>query len=223
MRRKGFTLIEMLVAMAMIAVLAGSLYASMRIAFAARITSEAALAPVTAAEAVFDALGRDLACALPPTGILAGPFIGTDADDSATGLPSDTAEFSTRPMSTQGTAPGIIRVSYGLAADGEAKAVRRQVTVNLLAPEEPQPQEEILCRGVSAMNLRYFDGADWFDMWDSTAAGGILPTAVEVVLRIAGREGEWEEFRQVFVLPCRGQPSGQAGAAVSGGMFRRAE
>jgi len=213
MRQKGFTLLEMLVAMAMIAVLAGSLYATMRIACAARTTSEGALAPATAAEAFFDALGRDLACALPPVGILAGLFTGVDGDDDATGAASDTVEFSTRPISTPGTAAGIIRVAYSLASDGDARQVRRQITSNLLAPEQEQPQEELLCRQVTALNFRYFDGSQWFDVWDSTAAGDILPLAVEVVIGLTVGGQEEEQFRRVFVLPCQGEPLQAGGSA----------
>jgi len=212
MRRPAFTLLEMLVATAMIAVLAGSLYASMRVAFAARRTGEAALAPITEAQAVFESIGRDLACAPPPRGILAGPFVGTDDDDPATGAPADTVDFFTRPISTPGAAPGIVRVAYGLTADGETKAVTRRITVNLLAPEQQEPSEEVLCSNVTALNLRYFDGSDWYDRWDSTAAGDSLPLAVEVVLRVASEGNRQEEFREVFVLPCQG-PGEEAGAS----------
>ncbi len=200
-RSRAFTLIEMLVAMAMIAVLAGSLYASMRIAFGARRTAEAAVEPLAAVESVFEALGRDLSCAPPPRGILAGPCAGTDGSDDMSGLPSDTIDFFTRPACSPGTAPGIVRVSYGLTDAEGRRAVARRLTVNLLAPEEQQPEEEILCDNVLALNFRYFDGADWYDTWDSTAAGDSLPVAVEatVVLEVPGRE-EGEEFRRIFTL-----------------------
>ena len=206
-RRKAFTLLEMLVAMAMIAVLAGSLYASMRIGFSARERSEAAIEPVRAVGVAFESLGRDFACAPPPRGILAGAFTGTDAEDDATGLPSDSVTFSTRAASGIGAAPGIIGVEYALgeAPDATGLALVRRVTVNLLAPEAEEPAEEVLCRGVVSLDLRYFDGTDWLDAWDSTTAGDILPLAVEAVLGFPPAEEGAQEGprnRRVFVLPC---------------------
>ena len=77
--RAGFTLLEILLAMAMMSVLAGSLYTSLHIAFQARESSQAALSPVRAGQVATDLIRRDLESALPPRGILAGIFYGADA------------------------------------------------------------------------------------------------------------------------------------------------
>ena len=205
----GFTLLEMLVAMAMTAVLAGSLYASLRIGFRAREHSENVLAPVRAAGTAFDIIGRDIQCTPAPRGILAGPFIGLDAKNTTSEGDADSLTFFTRPMSTADAAPGIVGVGYVLVAtdDGSGQALVRNVTVNLLAPETPEPSEDILCRYVTSLNLRYLDGTTWLDAWDSTTHDNTLPLAVEVTIEIGGpsdknAESAIRRFRQVIALPC---------------------
>ncbi|HEV8292326.1 MAG TPA: type II secretion system protein GspJ, partial [Tepidisphaeraceae bacterium] len=46
------------------------------------------------------------------------------------------------------------------------------------------PEEEILCRNVRSFALRYYDGTQWYEEWDSTQMGDILPLAVQVDLQI---------------------------------------
>ena len=205
----GFTLLEMMLAMAMIAVLAGSLYASLRIGFRAREHAEAALRPVRAADIALDLLGRDLQCIPPPRGILAGAFTGQDTRDTASGRDTDSLTFFTRAMSTADAAPGIIGVQYALiaAGDGGDPSLVRSVTVNLLAPEQPAPLEEVVCRHATSFNVRYFDGTAWLDTWDSTAHGDTLPLSVEIIIEIASPAANRSEpvghrYRQVVALPC---------------------
>ena len=193
----------------MTAVLAGSLYASLRIGFRAREHSEAVLAPVRAAGTAFDIIGRDIQCTPAPRGILAGPFIGLDAKNTTSEGDADSLTFFTRPMSTADAAPGIVGIGYALLAaeDGSGLALVRNITVNLLAPEASEPSEEILCRYVTSLNLRYLDGTTWLDAWDSTTHDNTLPLAVEVTIEIGGPSNKnvapaIRRFRQVVVLPC---------------------
>ena len=69
------------------------------------------------------------------------------------------------------------------------------------------PAEEVICRGVQSFDLRYFDGVDWQDKWDSAAQGNVLPRAVEVTLELVpavdaneDEKGPW--VCRVFQIPC---------------------
>ena len=197
--RAGFTLLEILVAMSMIAVLAGSLYAGLNTGFRARRRAEAALAPLKEAGAVFAFMEGDLSCAPPPRGILAGEFLGE----------AEALSFYTRPMSTHEAAPGIVSVKYALVSppDGSAPVLARYITVNLLSHEAEEPVEEILCSGVRTLKFSYFDGQEWLDAWDSVAMGDILPAAVEISLEIevpssSGPGMELHDFRYMCLIPC---------------------
>jgi hypothetical protein len=94
------------------------------------------------------------------------------------------------------------------------------VTSNLLAPVAPQPYEEVLCRSVRNFNLRYFDGTQWQDQWDSTTLGDTMPTAVEVHLEfdVHGDDGSVRPYSltRVFAVPCAQAASGST-ETVSGG------
>lgn len=205
-KRSGFTLLEMLAAMAMMAVLAGSLYAALNAGFRAKKHSEAALEPVRAAGIAFDIIGRDVSCIPPPRGILAGPFTG-DAVSMA---------FFTRLMSTPDAAPGIAAVGYQLVPHGEGSdsVLIRYVTVNLLSPEQTEPFEEKLCYGVKSVEIRYFDGTQWLEVWDSTAMGDVLPVALEIsveksLIQDTESSRNAERITRVFILPCAVPATGE--------------
>jgi hypothetical protein len=90
----------------------------------------------------------------------------------------------------------------------------RRVTTNLLAPQEPEPTEEVLCRRVSSFNLAYFDGSSWLDGWDSDAKDNTLPVAVEVTLVLAADDAasrfasDYRVTRELL-LPCSAPASGE--------------
>src|SRR4051794_37504768 len=76
--RRGFTLIELLMAMTMTAIIAGSLYAALRIGFRAESAAEAAVEPVRTAELSMSLLRPDFESAVAPSGVLRGAFTGID-------------------------------------------------------------------------------------------------------------------------------------------------
>lgn len=248
MSRRGFTLLELLIALAVAGIIAVTLAASLRIAFRARASAEAAVGPVRTAELALAMLKADIESTLPPspsntatgtttgtgtgtaggivgatgtaTGALAGPFVGTQpvmGGGAAVGgaAEADTLEFYTTAggSSAAGTG-GVRRVFLTLAPDpavaGRQVLLRRTIE-NLLAPVEPVPTDEILCRGVRAFNLRYFDGFQWLETWDSTLQEDQLPVAVEVTLELEPTAGQ----------PALVEPLPDASAAAGGIRFTR--
>src|SRR4051812_33755994 len=75
--RRAFTLLELVLAMAMVAILAATMYACMQVAYKARRSAEATVQPIRAATMAIDLVGQDLQSVLPPSGILRGPFSGS--------------------------------------------------------------------------------------------------------------------------------------------------
>src|SRR5438477_863076 len=66
MPRKGFTLLELILAMTCACMLAVTLYASLRIGIKSRDHAEAAVEPARQAQVALELIGRDLESALPP-------------------------------------------------------------------------------------------------------------------------------------------------------------
>ena len=215
--RKGFTLLEMLAAMTLMVAAAACLYSSLYTGFRAKRAAEAAIEPSTAAANAIEIIKRDILGALPPSGILAGSFIGMNSIDGL-GQDSDIVTLYTTHMHTADDRPvgGTSLVELLLEADagnGGCKLLRR-VTTNLLSPRTVEPDEQVLSRGVGSLNIRYFDGFSWLDEWDSTAHEDTLPQAVEIGLRITYKTRESAEqarpckLIQSFLIPC-GVPDSQ--------------
>src|SRR3954471_11122903 len=75
-RASGFTLLELILAMAITCMLAMTLYATLRTAFRAQASATGAVEALRVAQVAMQMVGKDLSNALPPTGILAGAFYG---------------------------------------------------------------------------------------------------------------------------------------------------
>jgi len=210
-RVRAFSLLEMLVATALGAVLAASLYASLGIAFKARRSALGAVEPVRKADIAMELLGEDIRSAVVPNGILAGPFVGEDGTDTQ-GRDSDSIVFygsAASPELAEGIGD-IKKIELGCvpADDGRGQVLVRLITTNLRAPRTVEPVQEILCRGVYSLNLRYYDGSIWSEYWDSTTADNALPCVIEVTLQLisdrptdANGDGGYRTS-QVFLVPC---------------------
>ena len=238
-RPRGFTLLEMTIALAMVAILGASLYASMSVAFRARDTARRQTEAARDATIALDVIAAELANVLPPNGNgrLAGPFYGTSAGSPE--WPTDTMDFHALgrdPPAVHAAAPGPFARAGGLdepdpladgarwvqiavRADTDPPALVRSVNRNLLATVQETPVEEVLLTGVRSLGLRYFDGYAWEEEWDSTARGDSLPLAVEVTLELTAPHPTSADrpYRVVQVSPRACARPDQIAAAAEGG------
>jgi general secretion pathway protein J len=222
-KKQAFTLLELLAAMALMVVIAAALYGSLYTGFKARESSEAAVNPIWSAYIAIEMLEEDIKAALPPTGILAGEFNGVDEQDGK-GCDSDNMVFycSNHKPSDQEIACDIRKVELALveSTDSDNYMLVRKITTNLLSPRSLEPEQEVLCRAVKSLNIRYFDGFDWVDEWDSGAHNDTLPEAVEVSLEV---EYEQENatapgslrLTRAFAVPCSSPEEQSAGSGTS--------
>lgn len=216
---RGFTLLEMLVATAMVVVLAGALYAALYTAFKARNTALAAVDVVHANDQALEIVSADLQAAVVPNGLLCGPFVGA-GDSSAAGPTDNTLSFYSAIADIE-PVPGacdIKRIDYALdsSAGGQGASLVRRVTSNLLATQTPEPTQEVVCRNVASFIVRYFDGESWQETWDSTTVNNALPLAVEVTIQTAATPKQpGSTLTRVVTLPCGVDSSA---SASTGGM-----
>jgi prepilin-type N-terminal cleavage/methylation domain-containing protein len=218
--RRGFTFIEVLLAATLLAALAGSLYACLDVSFRARRTAVAVTESARTLGLTMTLLEQDFRGAVVPNGILAGLFAGISEVGSG-GLRSDSMEFySAAPPSLARPGRGDIRMIQLLCEpdDSGKLALKRKVTTNLLSQPQAEPYEEVLCRNLRSFALRYFDGTDWLDDWDSTTNENVLPVAVEVKLEIEQPDDpqSGQKLLRVIEIPC-GQDAAEA-AGASGGV-----
>lgn len=188
---RAFTMLEMLLAMAMVAMLSLTLYTSFRVAIAARRSAADSVTAIRTASIAIDLATRDLEAALPPgdgtTGNLVGPFLGLPQQGLG-GDEMDMIEFYCVGGDLLGEdgpfSEGVRLVELGVNTDVSPPALVRRVTRNLLAPVQTGPEEEVLCRGVRSFVLRYYDGVAWQNQWDSTAYDNTLPLTVEMTIEV---------------------------------------
>lgn len=190
----GFTLLEVLWALLVAGIVAGSLAGSLHLAYASKRKAEANALDARTAHSALDMLCRDLESALPPTGVLIGPFLGNDpAAPSASGELLEFHACRSGPALFGPNADGIQRIVYGVSTvrddtTGESSpALLRATTRNLLSPAAQVGQPEVICRGLKELSIQYFDGLLWQSLWDSTALENRLPLAVQITLKISTR------------------------------------
>lgn len=223
--RSAFTLLEVILALAIMSVLAVSLFTCMQVAFKTKRGAEESLEVIRDPEAAMDLLRAEFESALPPRGTMSRAFVGRGFMGANGGRDDDVSFFTAAPMP-----PGVGRQLGSpppMAADikqvqlivvtlentGE-RCLARRVTSNLLPPEgvEMLPDDEILVRNVTSLQFRYYDGLLWQDEWDSSLNYDALPAAVEVTLELGPTEarinaGDLRPLRisRVIQFPCTGE------------------
>lgn len=224
-QKEAFTLLELLVAMVLMVVVASCLYTALYTGFRAYRSASSAIEPTSLAINAIELLKRDLCGVLPPGGTLAGAFTGTDSA-GLKGVDTDSVAFYTTHIyaDDEQLAGGLGKIELLLEEDvdnddGTYQLVRR-VTTNLLPPRDVVPDEQILCRNVVSLNLRYYGGDGWVDDWDSTADANSLPLAVEIDIQIAhnGKRGSQEPEKrrlvQSFAIVCETPAEAESESAI---------
>lgn len=219
---KAFTLLELLVAMTLMVVTASCLYTALYTGFRAKRTAMLAVEPTALAINAIELIKQDTYGVLPLGGTLAGSFIGTNSRDTK-GMDTDSLEFYTTHIYTADDelAGGLGKIELLLEEDDdddryikrEGYRLIRKVTTNLLASKTVDAEEQVLCRNVQSLNLRYYNEEDgWLDEWDSTEDANSLPLAMEIDIQVLHNgtstnhteESQTRRLTQSFAIPCGG-------------------
>ncbi|MFA5516813.1 MAG: prepilin-type N-terminal cleavage/methylation domain-containing protein [Desulfuromonadales bacterium] len=204
MRRQehGFTLLELLVAMTITAILLSTIYGVFSSVSRAKERVESGGEGYHQARVLFDRIGRELR----------GAYVlsGRPKTRLAGGLNEEQLPFL--ELSTTATTPfgghrgGIAIVRYDLRADPEAERNQEGVIprvlmrreYNLFDPEGEQRPGYRLATGLGEMTFRFYKDGDWREEWLSGRDGS--PQMVEVTLSISV-DGQPVPFRSTFEVP----------------------
>lgn len=183
-KRSGFSLLEVLLAMAMVALLTGGIFGFLWNIMDRRDALVAATAEAQAAGAFFEMLESDLACALVGDDVL-GPGISGDSKQlklmtRRVWAPATSRE---RDLSMGDLQFSEYRFDPGRGALMLRKwpVERAQGSDESTSGVQPSAQPEAVGERIEAMRIRYFDGRAWVPAFDSLEQRN-LPVAVEVAI-----------------------------------------
>ena len=189
-RRDGFTLLETLVALALLAVVLSALYGAVGRAADTSGRATDTADQVAAARTLLLRLASELEAAT--TLAERGgdePFVVTAAPPD--GPPWSALRFATRDGRRAG-ADEVRLVSYRT----ESSELRRREALRFPPPDAPEPPGPTVLDAVRVFRVRCFDGGTWRTEWTSPR----LPRAVEVTLGVA----DGAELVTRIALPTQG-------------------
>lgn len=189
MKRRAFTLIEMVMALAGCAVILAAIYSIFSRAVHLRDDAMARTREVRVRAHAASVLRNDLRNARISGGTLAATLEGSQVAHGG-GFPGY-LKFIATTASENLAEPSndLQQVEYYLttdpaAADQKAGLLVRAVERNLLAAVRETPAEEPLLGGVQAMEVAFFDGESWKESWAYSADDPTVPEAVRVRLKM---------------------------------------
>jgi general secretion pathway protein J len=201
----GFTLLELLVALAIAAILVLAQVAPFQRAIDSRDRAEAALERTSAARVTLQRLSEELAGAVP----LAGTRF--TVADRTFDLPASELRFATTGARRlrEGPQDPIERIAYRLdpPARGErgGRLVKEQIPS--VAPAGTPPLEAVVLEDVAAFRVRVLprSGQEWIETWQAAdgSASESLPQAVEIELALADGSADPIPFHVAVTLPMR--------------------
>jgi prepilin-type N-terminal cleavage/methylation domain-containing protein len=209
LRNRGFTLVEVMIAAAILAVIVTILYGAFAGSIKTMEISSEEGDIYRRARIVLNHMTQEISCAYLPTqdshdkeekeeitDIITDiqyAFIGEDrAEDD---LPRDTLSFTTTALPLKGPSHGLKEVGYYLAPDPETEEPA------LLMREDTTPDDRIdeggtshlLAEGIWGIDVTYYDerGREW-NRWDSTSTIflGKIPRSVRIALLFKDEQGE---------------------------------
>jgi type II secretion system protein J len=199
----GFTLLELLLAVMVFAIVLGAMHVVLFSAFKLRNKTSDAIERSLPLQQTLAIIKRDLANLVPPGGPLSGALQSMPNLTSTAGGLGLSGSMNRQNGPQFYTAVGIVddnapwgeveRVSYYLASptnNAPGLDLFRSVARNLLPVMQDQTDDQFLMGGVDRIAFQFYNGAAWQDTWDSTqvdSATGLtnnLPHAIKLELQL---------------------------------------
>ena len=187
----GFTLVEVLLAVSLVAMMATLVFGSLSVTTSAIDAARANSANEQIVRSTLRVMTDELSVGVGPA---TGPWIGINGQLG--GQPADSVAFLTMGQfrgaeSTKDTE--LVRIVYTREGDRLLRFVRR----NLYGLTDESLDQVELATKVKGFNLRYYDGKShlWLDEWDGRGRSG-TPKAILIELTLLQENEELQTIRQ---------------------------
>lgn len=193
-RNKGFTLLEVLIAVTLLGILSGALYGSYFGVVRARERATEGMESRRELGATLDLIRREVSSAVYSRNDKSLRLVVEDRDNF--GVPWSTLEMTSLapPADLTRGQSGIVAIRYQMVDKDNKRTLTRQELD--LAFEGPAavpayPQME----RISAFLVECYDGSKWVRSWDTTINGG-LPKSLKVTVQV-DEDGQPVEFSTI--------------------------
>jgi general secretion pathway protein J len=197
---RGFTLIEVLVAVSLLAIVLTSVYGIFGSVNSAKLRLDSDSAEYHLARVVLDRVGRDIHGVYYRTKDQTTMFRGGINDQGESFLELTTTAVTA--LNTTGA--GIAAVRYRLALDQDSPDKSQRVLLRSEYPRQlPVPAVDNsmtrLAPDVATMAFRFYYNGSWQEQWDAQQQG--LPQLVEISMVIGQDPQKQTHFTTTFELP----------------------
>lgn len=196
-RQRGFTLLELLLAMALLVIISAALYGTYFALMRGRETAVAGMESRRELRGTLDMVQREIAAAFYSGNNKRLHFKVEDRDFF--GKPASILDFTTISPPRSGTLPlsDQTEVRYRpVESDGKIMLMREARDLYATAEPLPYPQMEELEGFLVECSP---DGTNWVRTWDTTL-NRVLPEAVRVTVRVRVRVREGEKSAEFAVV-----------------------
>ncbi len=211
--RRGFTLLETLVALSIIVLVLGAAYGSYAAATASVARCRARASVERDARVLLRRIEREVRCVAwrpPETAARKGGAPATLSEGPARLFIEGGSDPATRLLHlltfagrSDPEAPGSGQYAVTYRYESAHKRLRRRQT-DRMAETKEEDNGSWLCvaQGVEEVRVAFFDGDRWAENWD-TKKESELPAAVRVALTLNDADGRPHLFAAVFDVPVR--------------------
>ena len=192
LNRRGFTLVEILIALAILAMIVASTLTIFRSSSRSWQKGEERSERYHTARVAMGKMGTEISQAVISEDSLC-KFIGASSE----------IKFVSFVSAVQGVFE-LAEIEYWL--DKEEMLLMRNEDVDPDYDFLTQDHSDILAENISELEFSYYDGFEWSSEWDSEDKGqvignngqGVLPKAVKVKIKVEGRPGKEGEIFEII-------------------------